>query len=109
LDDRKNIKSDTKSQTARVVRTDKNHNLVIEDRQKMTLTGVINVENFNELEIVLETELGILTIKGTSLHMSRLNLESGELMIDGSIDSCIYSEKHDMKTKGASFFSKLFK
>jgi sporulation protein YabP len=92
-----------------VVRGEKKQSLTIEDREKMVLTGVLNVESFNETEIVLETELGMLVIKGTTLHMSKLNLESGDLCVDGGINSCVYSEKQDLKTKSAGILSKLFK
>jgi sporulation protein YabP len=109
MDDRKNPKPDIKSQTSKNERAERSHNFIMENRQKMTLTGILNVENFNEQEIILETELGMLSVKGTSLHMNKLNLESGDLCIDGDVNSCIYSEKQDLKTKGAGFFSKLFK
>jgi sporulation protein YabP len=109
LDDRKNMRIDAKPQAQKVLRDERGQNLYIENRRKLTLSGVSNVESFNELEIVVETELGVLTVKGSSMHMSRLNLETGDLIIDGSIDSCAYSEKRDLKTKGAGFLSKLFK
>jgi len=109
LDDKNDPRGDIKVLGPRKVRGDRGQNLVIEDRQKMTVSGVINVESFNELEIVLETELGMLTIKGSSMHMSKLDLEVGDLKIDGNIDACLYSEKQDLKTKGAGFLSKLFK
>lgn len=109
MDDRKSPKLDAKSQPSKNLRAERSHNLIIENRQKMTLTGILNVESFNEQEIILETSLGMLTVKGTSLHMNKLNLESGDLCIDGDVNSCIYSDKQDLKTKGAGFFSKLFK
>lgn len=109
LDDRKSVKSDIKSQVSKNTRTDKAQSLSMENREKITLTGISNVESFNEFEIVLETVLGMLTIKGVSMHMSKLNLDSGDLIIDGSINSCVYSEKQDLKIKGAGFLSKLFK
>lgn len=109
MDDRNGPKVETKTQLSRRTRGDKSHCFSLENRGKMVLSGVMNVESFNELEIVLETELGMLTIKGTSLHMNKLNLETGDLTIDGDIDSCIYSERQDLKTKGAGILSKLFK
>lgn len=105
MDDKNNIKS----QVQRRMREDKKHSFSMDNRNKMALSGILNVESFNEQEIVLETELGILAIKGSDLHMSKLNLETGDLMIDGSIDSCIYSEKQDLKAKGAGILSKLFR
>lgn len=109
MEDKNSLKGDMKSQIQRRARGDRTHNFSLEDRHKMILSGILNVESFNELEIVLETELGMLTIKGAQLHMSKLNLETGDLVIDGGIDSCVYSEKQDLKTKGAGILSKLFK
>jgi len=109
LDDRSNLKNEIKSLSQRHFRGDRSHNLTIEGRKRMVLTGILNVESFNELEIVVETELGVLSIKGNSLHMSKLNLETGDLAIDGSIDSCTYKEKQDFKTKGKGILNKLFK
>jgi len=104
LDDRNNIRSDL-----RKMRTERSHIVSIDNRKKMAVSAVLNVESFNEMEIVLETEMGMLTIKGSSLHMSKLNLDTGDLLIDGNIDSCVYSEKQDFKTKSAGFLSKLLK
>lgn len=109
MDDRKNVKPEAKSQLVKNVRTDKDHSLSLDSRQKITLTGILDVESFNEFEIMLETVLGMLTVKGTAMHMSKLNLETGDLVIDGSINSCVYSEKQDLKTKGAGFLGKFFK
>jgi sporulation protein YabP len=90
-------------------KANKGHNIVLEDRHKMGLSGVLNVESFNDTEIALETELGMLEVKGSSLHMNKLSLDTGDLLIEGTIDSCTYSQKQDLKTKGAGFFGKLFK
>jgi sporulation protein YabP len=109
MDDRKSIKPDAKLQAPKSQRSERSHNLSMENRQRIILTGVVNVGSFNDQEIILETVLGMLVVKGMSLHMNRLNLETGDLMIDGNVNSCIYSEKQDFKTKGAGFFSKLFK
>lgn len=106
MDDRK---PDMKPAGIKGIRTEKNHLMSIDNRQKVILTGINNVQNFNETEIALETVMGLLTIKGSSLHMSRLNLETGDLVIDGQVDSFVYSEKQDIKTKGAGFLSKLFR
>ncbi len=103
LDDRKN---DTKYQG---LKTEKNHVLRLENRERMDLTGVLNVESFNEAEIVLETVQGVIDIKGKSMHISRLNLETGDLIIDGQFESFVYTEKQDVKAKGAGFLGKLFK
>lgn len=108
MDDKRGIRPETKPQMHRTAE-DRNQNLYIENRQKATISGVLNVQSFNEAEIIIETVLGILTIKGTGMHINKLNLEAGDLMIDGNIDSCAYSEKRDLKTKSAGFFSKVFR
>ncbi|KPU42778.1 spore protein YabP [Oxobacter pfennigii] len=109
MDERNRVKPELKPQSSRILKGDRKHSYSLENREKMVLSGVLNVESFNEGEIMLETELGMLSIKGSALHMSKLNLETGDLLINGSIDSCVYSEKQDFKTKGAGILSKLFK
>lgn len=84
-------------------------NLYIENRQKVVLTGVINVDSFNEEEMIIETDLGMLTIKGANMHINKLSLETGDLVIDGDINVCEYSEKKDIKAKGKGILSNLFK
>lgn len=68
------------------------HRLSISGRHTGTITGVTDVRSFDECEIVLETEQGVLTVKGRELHISRLTLEQGETDIDGKIDSLVYSD-----------------
>ncbi len=55
------------------------------------MTGVTDVVSFDESAILLETDLGMLTLKGKELHISRLSLETGEVDVDGKIDSMVYS------------------
>lgn len=82
------------------------HNLILEGRKKLTLTGVSDVDSFDDRTVVAYTSYGELTIKGKDLHVSKLSLESGELSLDGEISSMVYSDSHE--TSG-SFFSKLFR
>lgn len=105
MDDRK---PEIKTQVQKAAK-DRPHIVSIDSRQKTVLTGINNVDSFNDVEIILDTVMGLLTIKGSSLHMSKLNLDTGDLIIDGQVDSFVYSEKQDMKTKGAGFLNKLFK
>lgn len=84
-------------------------NLVIENREKISISGVLDVTSFNTETIIMETELGLLTIKGDELKISKLNLEIGEMMIEGYLGSCVYSEAEDIRTRGLGFLSKLFK
>lgn len=81
------------------------HDLVIESRKKATMTGIIDVESFDEETIVAQSECGEIYIKGNSLKISRLSVESGDMIVEGNIDSVIYSEG---KSAGG-FFSKVFR
>ena len=93
MDDRK---PEIKTQVQKAAK-DRPHIVSIDSRQKTVLTGINNVDSFNDVEIILDTVMGLLTIKGSSLHMSKLNLDTGDLIIDGQVDSFVYSEKQDFK------------
>lgn len=69
----------------------KPHQIVWKDRHRGSVTGVLDVLSFDEAMILLETELGILTLKGKELHISRLSLDQGEVDMEGTIDSMVYS------------------
>ena len=84
------------------------HKLTLQNRSGVTLTGVKDVVAFDENQVVLDTELGLLTIKGKDLHVNRLSLEKGEIDIEGRTDSLVYSAGGGMKS-GGSFWAKLFK
>lgn len=71
----------------------KAHRVTVNNRGNGTITGVLDVRSFDEKEIVLETSVGMLFIKGSELHVSKLFLEQGDVDIDGKIDSFTYSDK----------------
>ena len=74
------------------------------------VTGVLDVLSFDLNEILLETEQGMLMVKGTDLHVNRLSVEKGEVDLSGNIDSIAYSNVNSAGTKnGESFFARLFK
>lgn len=85
------------------------HKLVINNRRTSLVTGVLDVLSFDLNEILLETEQGMLMVKGTDLHVNRLNLEKGEVDLSGNIDSVAYSESHSQGKSGESLFGKLFR
>lgn len=86
------------------------HKLTLNNRRSCTVTGVVDVLSFDVSEIMLETDQGMLMIKGNELHVNRLTLEKGEVDIDGKIDSLTYSEAgSSYGSKGESLLSKLFK
>ena len=83
------------------------HKIVIDKREHTSIGGVVDVISFDESTIITETEQGALVIKGINLHISNLNLDVGQLEIDGIINSLIYQENAG-RNKG-SLFSKIFK
>lgn len=87
----------------------KAHKLLLSNRRTGTISGVTDVISFDIAEILLETEQGMLTIKGADLHVNRLTLEKGEVDIEGRIDSMAYSEVTDFHKVGASLLGRLFK
>lgn len=70
----------------------KTHQLQMIERERGTITGVVDVLSFNDTQIVLETTRGMLTVQGTELHVSRLQLQSGEVDVEGTVNSLVYTE-----------------
>ena len=85
------------------------HKLVINNRQTSLVTGVLDVLSFDLNEVLLETEQGMLMVKGSDLHVNRLSLEKGEVDLSGTIDSIAYSEIHAGGKQGENLFAKLFR
>lgn len=85
------------------------HKVVVEQRELALLTGILDVISFDEESIIAETDLGIIILRGANLHVNRLNLDNGELDIDGEISSVIYEDTNSFSKGKASFLSKMFK
>jgi len=86
------------------------HKLVIDNREKIEIYGVLHVDSFDDREIILETEQGLLAMRGEELHIKNLNLEQGELTVEGFFLELAYSEMKGLrKDRGKSFFERLFK
>lgn len=81
------------------------HTLTLTGRAAATVTGVEDVDCFNEQIVILRTPLGLLTISGTDLNISQLNLVDGRLIVEGEITAIEYSQQ---KKQSGSFFGKLF-
>ncbi len=90
----------------RNVKADLPHNIIMENRSKISISGVENAESYNESEVVLHTSKGILMIKGEGMNLSKLNLDSGEITVNGRIVLLEYAEP---KKNGGSFLSKIFR
>lgn len=82
--------------------------LSLESRKKLILTGIIEVVSFNEEQIILNTSLGILSIKGKDLKMNKLDVQNGDVVIIGVINACIYTSG-EPKRKRQNLMSKIFK
>lgn len=84
-------------------------NLILENREKLTITGVVDVLSFDDQIVIVETELGMLTIKGEDLRINKLSIDSSEVMIEGQIFNLGYSENTLSGKGNSSIFSKIFK
>lgn len=86
-------------------------NIHLENREKLNISGVKDVLSFDDQMVILETELGLLTIKGENLRINKLSIDTLDVSINGTINTLIYSDHGSEKRsgKGATFLNKLFK
>lgn len=87
----------------------RSHKFMLTNRRTCLVSGVCDVLSFDLSEILLETDQGMLMIKGNDLHVNRLTLEKGEVDIEGKIDSLTYSDVTNYGGKGESLLGRLFK
>lgn len=83
-------------------------NLVLENRNRLNISGVLDVLSFDDQIIIVETELGLLTVKGDNLRINKLSIDTSEVIVEGEIISLTYSSK-DLDKKNESFLGKIFK
>lgn len=83
------------------------HSLMLDNRKALSISGVSDVDSFDEQTVIAYTDQGELAIKGKGLHINKLNIDSGDLQIEGIIDSLSYSDNKSSSAGG--FFSKLFR
>ena len=83
-------------------------NLILENRGKLSISGVLDVLSFDDQVVIVETELGLLTIKGENLRINKLSIDTSEVIVEGDISYMAYSNKEIEKGKG-SIISKIFK
>ena len=88
-------------------RPETEHRLVLEGREQLTVTGVEEVESFDENTIVMYTSRGTLIVRGENLHIEKLSLDGGDLKVEGDIDSLTYED--GSREKGGGFLSRLFR
>ena len=82
------------------------HNLILKERKSLNVSGVLDVDSFDDSTVVAYTDMGELTVKGRDLHVSKINLDSGDLVLDGEISLLEYTDNNQVE-KG--FFSRLFR
>lgn len=81
-------------------------NIILEGRRKLSVSGVEDIDSFDENSAVIFTTMGLIEVKGSDIHMNKLNLESGEIVLEGEFDSVIYPDENAGKQK-KKFFSRL--
>ena len=83
-------------------------NLILENRGKLSVSGVNDVLSFDDQVVMIDTELGLLTVKGENIRINKLSIDTSEVIVEGEISYLAYSDKEIEKTKG-SFMSKIFR
>ncbi len=83
------------------------HNVILEGRKNLTISGVTDDDSFDERCISLYTQLGELVIKGRELHINSMSVETGDMTIEGDIWALNYGDKD--KKSSATFLGKLFR
>lgn len=83
------------------------HNIILEGRRKLSISGVTDVDHFDENTVLIYTQMGELTISGKDLHVNDMSVNSGEMNVEGDIWSIVYGDK-DRKSP-LSIFGKLFR
>lgn len=83
-------------------------NLILENRGRLSISGVLDVLSFDDQVVIVETELGLLTVKGENIRINKLSIDTSEVIVEGEISYLAYSDKEIEKTKG-SFMSKIFR
>ena len=83
-------------------------NVVLENREKLNVTGINDILSFDDQVVILSTDLAMLTIKGSELKINKLNIDESEVKIEGNISNIGYSQDTEEK-KGENIFSKIFR
>jgi len=83
------------------------HHVILEERSALTVSGVLDIDSFDDQTVVAYTDLGELLIKGTDLHINKIDLESGDLSLEGKIVSLSYSDQ--AAPGGGGILSRLFR
>ena len=82
------------------------HRITLEERGTLSVSGVMEVERFDENEILMSTSRGTLAVRGEELHIEKLSLDGGELRVEGKVDSLLYED--DGEGRGGGLLARLF-
>ncbi len=85
------------------------HQVIITNREFISIKGVLHVDSFDDQEIVLDTDLGTLTLKGEDLHIKQLDLEDGSFAVEGVLASLQYSVSKGLKARGKGLLERLLR
>ena len=85
------------------------HTVHMEDRKNFDCPGISDVLAFEPVKVMLESDYGVIVIKGDALHVNKLSVEKGELDVDGRIDSIVYSQNSTAGKKGEPLINRLFR
>ncbi|MCL2003855.1 MAG: sporulation protein [Oscillospiraceae bacterium] len=86
------------------MKTQKPHQLILDGRERLIISGVSDVESFDEEGVVCKTGRGTLLVRGTGLRVDKLSLEGGELSVEGLVDSLVYEDA----AQSGGLWSRLF-
>lgn len=92
-----------------IKKTNSFQNVILENREKLNITGILDIFSFDDQIIIIETELGLLTIKGENLKINKLSLDTSDFVVDGNINSLSYSDSEKISKKNKNLLSKIFK
>lgn len=84
-------------------------NLILENRGKLSISGVLDVLSFDDQVVIVETELGLLTVKGENLRINKLSIDTSEVIVEGDISSLTYSDSKTLEKSKGSLISKILR
>ena len=88
-----------------IINTEMRHSIIIEERSRMQITGITEVESFDEQAVLLSTTVGELLIKGMSLHITKIDVQTGNLSLEGKVSDISYGDN----APSGGLLSRLFK
>lgn len=89
------------------VTENKIQNVVLENRHKLSVSGVTDILSFDDQIVIIDTNMGMLTVKGIDLRINKLSIDTNDIIVEGTINSLTYSDKIDKKA--SNFIGKIFK